>query len=412
MGTAIEIIDNINNTGTLYEEVLSEMYSGDELNTMLINTKFLRVNILKAIKDFVDHEKTIFVKEFSDSPIMAYADSERFDYGMPELYTDLAIVREAFTLSKINEHSQIVDSKYPLVLEALNYDDISKESWNDFLDQIHLLYNGEETLEDDRVHKIIVEDVISKLKKWSNVSDAIQKEMIKEYNTIYGIEGYNTATFFQEPLDIISKTYWEKFSFVLTINDYEIYDPANAEWLNIIAEKYFNNGYFDEVVIKMNYFYWHDDFQKIVDWSEQNLRSALVSYRFDTIFKHTEKNRYYDESEAAKYGDSQRQNTMLEEMEMFETRIPVLLEKILTNPQTYGFELNDGYFGMEGNVPGLSLDSDEFNEYKEIVCKIMSITPFAEDDDSFMKVFREPEKKVFICMKKTDNTTSGIITNQ
>jgi Fe-S cluster biosynthesis and repair protein YggX len=412
MGTAIEIIDNINNTGTLYEEVLSEMYSGDELNTMLINTKFLRVNILKAIKDFVDHEKTIFVKEFSDSPIMAYADSERFDYGMPELYTDLAIVREAFTLSKINEHSQIVDSKYPLVLEALNYDDISKESWNDFLDQIHLLYNGEETLEDDRVHKIIVEDVISKLKKWSNVSDAIQKEMIKEYNTIYGIEGYNTATFFQEPLDIISKTYWEKFSFVLTINDYEIYDPANAEWLNIIAEKYFNNGYFDEVVIKMNYFYWYDDFQKIVDWSEQNLRSALVSYRFDTIFKHTEKNRYYDEAEAAKYGDSQRQNTMLEEMEMFETRITVLLEKILTNPQTYGFELNDGYFGMEGNVPGLSLDSDEFNEYKEIVCKIMSITPFAEDDDSFMKVFREPEKKVFICMKKTDNTTSGIITNQ
>lgn len=400
MGKAIEVIDQIDNTGTLYEEVLSDMYSGDMLNTMLINTKFLRVNILRAIKNFVDVEKSVFVKEFSHNPIMIYADSENYNYDMPELVTDLAIVEEAFSLSKINEHAQLVPSKYPLVLEALNPNNVSKETWNDFLDEIYLNYNGDDdNYSDDRVHKIVFEDVLDALKLWRNISNPQVKDMIKDYNSLYGIQGYDTNTFWQEPLDLIAKNYWEKFSFALTINDYEIYDPESDELLDVVAEKYFNNGYFDEVVIKINYFYWHDNFDKIVEWSEKNLKSALVSYRFDTLFKHTEKNRYYDEAEAAKYGDTQRQNSMQEEMDMFETRFPVLVEKILTNPQTYGFELKDGYFGKEGNVPGLSLDSDEFEAYKEVVCKIMHISPFAEDDDSFMIIFREPEKRVFVCMK-------------
>lgn len=407
MGNTIEVIDQIDNTGTLYEEVLSNMYSGDELDTMLINTKFLRVNILKAIKDFVDHEQTIFIKEFSDNPIMIYSDTTNYDYGLPELTTDLVIVKKAFSLAKILEHANSVPAKYPLVLEALNPDDISDYSWDKFLDEIYLAYNSEDGFDDDRVYKIVVEDIITTLKKWSNISDTVTKEMIKEYNESYGITEYVTETFWQEPLAHISKKYWEKFSFVLTINDYDIYNPENEAYLNMIADKYFNNGYFDEVVIKINYFYWYDDFQKIVEWSEKNLRSALVSYRFDTIFKHTEKNRYFDEAEATKYGDVLRQNTMTEEMEMFETRLPVLLEKILTNPQTYGFELNDGYFGIEGNVPGMALDSDDFEDYKQIICKIMSMSPFANENDNFMKIFREPEKKVFVCIKKEDGTTSS-----
>jgi len=397
MGTPIEVVDIVDNTNTLYSDVLSNLYSGNELNLMLVNTKFLRVNILRTIKNFVDIDKTIFIKEFSDNPIMAYADSSQFDYGMPELTTDLVIVKKALTLAKINEHAQNIPLKYPLVLEALNDVVISKENWNDYLDEIYLNYNDENGY-DDRVYKIIIEDAISTLKKWADISDNDMKENIKTYNALYGIQGYDTNTFWQEPLDLISKAYWEKFSFVLTINDYDIYNSENDELLTTIANRYFDNGYFDEIVIKINYFYWYDDFQKIVDWSAQNLKSALVSYRFNTIFQ-PDKNRYFDDEEASKYDDVQRHNTVEEELDMFEQRLPILLEKILTNPQTYGFELEDGYFGREGNVPDLDLNSDDFERYKKIICKIMSKTPFANMNDSFVKIFRDPEKKVFVCMK-------------
>lgn len=409
MADIIETVDNIDNTGTLYEDVLSQIYSGDELNNMLTNTKFLRINILKIIKDFVEHEKSILIKEFSDNPIMSYNDSANFNVKFAELSTDLVIIKNATSLEIINAENQSIPEKYPLVLEALNYTNIKKDSWDVFLDTIYTTFNKTESFIDDKVHKIIIEDIITLFKNWSNTDDTITKEMIKAYNLSQGINEYNKDTFFQEPLHFISKNYWEKFSFVLTINDYDIYNQDNEHFLNIIAEKYFNNGYFDEVVIKINYFYWFDDFQKLVDWSEQNLKSALVSYRFDTIFNNT-KNRYYNIAEATKYNDIQRKNTILEEMEMFETRLPIFLNKILSNPQTYGFELNNGYFGKEGNIPNLSINSSEFNEYKDIICKIMSESPLADTNDSFVQVFREPEKKIFACIKKSDGTTESEIT--
>ena len=396
METTFEIVDEKDNTGTLYDEVLSKMYTGDELDLMFINTKFLRAYILRGIKDFVDKESVVFIKEFSDKPIMAYTNDNETNHKNSMLYTDLVIVKQAFDLQTISEHAQSINQKYPLVLEALDVDNLSKESWNDFLDEIHLLYNN--TPDGDRVYKIVIEDVISIFEKYKNIDNKKIKEMVKNYNSLYGIEEYDVNTFWQEPLYLISKNYWEKFSFVLTINDYEIYDSANEEYLDIIAEKYFNNGYFDEIVIKINYFYWYDDFQKIIDWTERNLKSALVSYRLDTIFNHTEKNRYYNETEAIKYGDTQRQNTMFEELNMFKERIPILIQQVLKNPQTYGFELKDGYFGNEGNITELTLDSDKFDKYKEIICELMKISPFKNSNENIVKVFIESEKKVFVCI--------------
>ena len=392
MGT-IQTIDNVDNTGTLYEDVLIDLYGADA-DIMLTNTKFLRVNILKAIKNFVQHEKTICIKEFSTAPIMTYATNDKFNFVNPELTTDLVIIPQAFHLADINNVIKNMTHKFPLVLEALNTDSVTKEMWDNYLDSIYTSYNDSET----EVHKIIIEDVVSLLQKWNNIDNQQQKDMIKAYNAEFNIS-YDTNTFWQEPLNLISKNYWDKFSFVLTINDYDIYDDNVSDYLNVISEKYFNNGYFDEVVIKMNYFYWFDDFQKIVKWSEQNLKSALVSYRFDTIFTNDVKNRYFDETEAAKYNDTLRHNTIEEELEMFQTRLPILTEKILTNPQTYGFELKNGYFGAEGNIVDLTLDSDKFNEYKDMACKILNLSPFTRQNDNFVRVFREPDKKIFVCIK-------------
>ncbi len=278
MGDTVQLVDNVDNTNTLYEDVLIPMY-GDDAGIMLTNTKFLRINILKAIKDFVEHEKTIYIKEFSNTPIMIYATSDEYNYeSATELTTDLVIIPNALSLATINDTINNMPVKFPLVLEALNTTAFTKEIWDDYLDEIYLNYSDS----NPEVHKIIINDGVALLQRWSDIEDTEQKDMIKAYNAEFDIS-YDTDTFWQEPLDLISKHYWEKFSFSLMINDYEIYDDSVSEYLDIIAEKYFNNGYFDEIVIKINYFYWYDNFQKIVDWSEQNLKSALVSINTFTL---------------------------------------------------------------------------------------------------------------------------------
>jgi len=399
MGTTIFFIDEIDNTGTLYEEVITQLYAEEMWDIVLINTKFLRSSILKLIKEFIDHEDTIFIKEFSDNPPMIYDDDSRFDFCIEEISTDFIIVREAFNLSKVDEENNNIDEKYALVLEALNTDIITTQNWDNYLNTLFLNYSGE-GIQSPRVQKIVIEDVIQVFEKWRNEENILINEMIEEYVVNHDLT-YDENTSWQEPFYLISKNNWEKFSFVLTINDYDIYNEDNEDYLNLIAEKYFNTGYFDEIVIKMNYLYWHDNYQKIVDWSEQNLRSALVSYRFDTLFSNTIKNRYYDEEEASFFGDIQRQNSMEEEIQMFAERLPIFREKILTNPQTYGFELEGGYFGQEGNIPNLVLGSEEFDDYKNVICNTLAISPFAKLNDTFTIIFREPKKTFFICVRGT-----------
>jgi len=388
----VQIIDEVDNSDTLYEDILVPTYGVENADQMLINTKFLRANILNAIKTFADKEKTIFIKEFIKDPIMIYATDNHYDYESANiLTTDMVVIPEAIDIETIETQNNKLIKQFPLMIEGLNNKSITKVDWDEYLDT---LYNSE--LE---IHKIVIEDAVDILKKWNNTDNTDQKEMIKSYNSEFNIS-YNKDTFWQEPLDLISKNYWKKLSFVLTINDYDLYDDNNQDYLNVIAEKYFNSGYFDEIVIKINYFYWFDNFQKIIDWTQHNLRSALVSYRFNTIFSNNTKNRYYNDMEAEKFDDIQRKNTILEELEMFETRLPILVDKILINPQTYGFELEGGYFGKEGNIPNVSLESDKFKDYKDIICKILNMSPFSRPNDNIVRIFRDADdKKTFFCLK-------------
>ncbi len=391
MGT-IQTIEEIDNTGTLYEEVLLDEY-GEEADVMLVNTKFIRAYILKTIKEFVEHEDVACVKEFSTEPTMIYATDPNYNYeGIEKLTTDMVIVPNATKRITIQNILDTQEVAYPLVVEALNKIDISALSWDSHIDDLLDVYNK------DEVRKVIIEDVVALLTSWNDTT-AITKDMIKEYNANYDIS-FNSETYYQEPLDLISKKYWEKLSFILTINDYDIYNE-DSTYLDIIADKYFNNGYFDEIVIKINYFYWHDNFEKIVTWSQENLKSALVSYRFDTIFSNNNKNRYYDEAEALKYNDELRPNTIEEEIEMFEVRLPIFLDAILVNPQTFGFELNGGYFGNEGFIPGVSPGNEAFDIYKDITCKTLAANPFAQHNDNISRVFADADsgRQIFFCMK-------------
>ncbi|RLC46544.1 MAG: hypothetical protein DRH57_05920 [Candidatus Cloacimonadota bacterium] len=393
--STVQIVENVDNTGTLYQEVLLTTF-GEEADSMLINTKFLRAYILKMIKEFVEIEDVACVKEFSTEPIMIYATDDSFNYeGVESITTDLVIVNNALLKSDIQA---VLDSQpiaYPLVVEALSVNDISTESWDNYLDDLILSFSN------DIVRKVIVEDGVFLLKSWSNI-DAPTKDLIKEYNADHDID-FDINTFFEEPLSFISKKYWEELSFVLTINDYDIYSD-DTKYLDIISERYFNNGYFDEIVIKINYFYWHDDFEKIVQWTQENLKSTLVSYRFDTIFSNTTKNRYFDDTEALKYNDILRKNTVEEEIYMFEERLPLFLNAILINPQTFGFELVGGYFGNEGFLPNIHPDSEEYDVYKDITCKTIAANPFATFNDNIVRIFNTEEfgKQYFFCMKTNE----------
>lgn len=393
--STVQIVENVDNTGTLYQEVLIPVY-GDDADSMLINTKFLRAYILKMIKDFVEVEDVACVKEFSTEPTMIYATDPSFNYeGVESITTDLVIVNNALLKSDIQT---VLDSQplaYPLVVEALSIDDISTESWDNYLDDLILSFSN------DVVRKVIVEDGVFLLKSWSDI-EAPTKDLIKEYNAEHDTS-FDINTFYEEPLSFISKKYWEDLSFVLTINDYDIYDE-DTKYLDIISERYFNNGYFDEIVIKINYFYWHDNFEKIVKWTQENLKSTLVSYRFDTIFSNTTKNRYFDETEALKYNDVLRQNTIEEEIYMFEERLPLFLNAILVNPQTFGFELVGGYFGNEGFLPNMSPNSEEYDIYKDITCKTIAANPFAAFNDNIVRIFNTEEfgKQYFFCMKTNE----------
>ena len=388
----VQVIENVDNTNTLYEDILIPKYNTNA-DEMLVNTKFLRSNILKMIKDFVESEDIMCIKEFSTAPTMVYATDPSFNYeGSEKITTDLVIVPNAFSRIKVQDALDNRQVPYPLVVEALSRTNISSLQWDSYLEDLIDVYST------DEVRKVIIEDVVALLKLWDDTS-ADTKDMIKDYNATFDVS-FNVDTYYQEPLYLVSKKYWEDLSFILTINDYDIYD-TDTKYLDIISEKYFNNGYFDEVVIVINYFYWYDDFAKIVEWSKVNLKSALVSYRFNTIFSNTEKNRYYSEEEAIKYGDTLRQNTVEEELEMFETRLPILLEKVLTNPQTFGFELKDGYFGKEGDAINIEHGTDAYNNYEEIMCKTIEMNPFVKSNDSIVRVFNNNgERQLMYCIKK------------
>lgn len=395
MSQSIFSIDNIDNTNTLFENVIKKNYPEDEWDSVLIKTKFLRNSILKTIKKFIESQGTVCLKEFSDNPPMIYDDPNKFNLGIKEIATDFIIVKNAYNLLKINQENSKIHEKYSLAIEALNPNGVSKTSWDNLLDDIYLNYGGDD-VGTQRVQKIVIENTIDTLKKWRDTSNTVIKDMIRSYNHSHGIKIYDPKTFWQQPIELISKNFWEKFSFILTINDYELYDESNTEYLNVISDKYFNNGYFDEVVIKINYFYWYDNYQKIIDWTTKNLKSALVSYRLDTMFSN--KNRYYNDAQAMLYGDVQRKNSIEEELVMFDEKLPILLNQILKNPQTYGFELEGGYFGSEGFMP-VAVDSDKFELFKNTMCKTLDNSPFARTNDYF-KITAENPKRIFFCLKR------------
>jgi hypothetical protein len=396
MTNTIYYIDKIDNNETLFKSMIEQNYPYELWDLYLTNTKVLRNYILEMIVKYVDHEGEVVVKEFSDVPPMIYDDLNKFKFGIPEISTNTIIVNKALTISTIEAVNSKFDAKYSLMVEALDTTNISTKSWNNYLDELYIHYC--ENRLNARITKIVVEDTISVLTKWDTNTNI--KDKIKAYFPEQGIV-FDSNTYWKLPLSHISKTYWEKFSFVLTINDYDFYDPAKEKYLDCIANELFDKGCFDEIVITMNYWYWADNYKKIMDWTKNNVKSVLISYRLNTIFDIT-KNRYFNNEQATHYNDYQRKNTPSEIIEMYKNQLPVFLNSILENPQTYGFELKGGYFGREGNVPQPSTQSDEFTDYKDHVYSNLVTSPFANLNDNSVVVFRESNVKVFTCVKQLE----------
>lgn len=319
----------------IFNDVLKPQF-GDNSIEVLLNTIELRAYLITFIKNFVASEQAITIKENLKKPLMDF-DTSKNEFA--EFKTDIAFCDKIYSLQDLNELISGHNFDFSIEVEALDTDNVSQESWDTYLDNIVLYYTGDV---ENKVEKIFIPDILNLFRTWSDTTNTDQKAMLKAYNASNNIE-YNTDTFWFEPIKHISAKYWKKLSFTTSINDYEIYSMTDDKFMKSLEEVCFSDGFFDEIIININYLYWGDDFKKLIDWTKNNLKSSLVTLNFKTILSEPS-DRYFSEEEANFFNDTMRKNTMEEELEMYRTRLPILLNTFLTNPQSYGVKFEEGYF--------------------------------------------------------------------
>ena len=98
MSQSIFSIDNIDNTNTLFENVIKKNYPTDEWDSVLIKTKFLRNSILKTIKKFIESQGTVCLKEFSDNPEITSIVFDSFSAYTEMLLSECRIGKKGFDI--------------------------------------------------------------------------------------------------------------------------------------------------------------------------------------------------------------------------------------------------------------------------------------------------------------------------
>lgn len=378
------------NTNTLFSNVLEPSF-GSDTEQILINTRIARSYILSAIKQFIDSEKQCNIREWYGVPNMDYTTYAGFNYSIKELKTDEFIVPFEQNIAAMCAKMRF--AKLPVSIDPFDFSEISQSNFDE---RLATCFNTTDT----NIIKIFINDAVSKLSNLKN-GDSATQEQIANYLLSKNIElsGFNTEELWSLPLKLLAEENWMRSAFALVINDYEIYDSATSDFVLELGEKFYDNGYFDEVIIKINYLYWFDDFKKITQFVKEHFHSTLVSFRLDTIMP-ISSNRYYSESVAMLYGDTMRQNTEEEELLMYQTRYNVLISEILKNNQSYGFELSGGYFGKEGEPPSVFSDDITYSRFRELTCELLEANCFVNPGEGVMKKFDNASKKLFVCLKK------------
>lgn len=385
--------DNVNNTGTLFDNILSKSYPPNLVNRVLLNTLLIRNQLLNLAKKIIEKHETIQIKEFYDVPPMIYDDAEKFHACINELSTDSLIVKSCFNMKTLRDADNKVSKKYSLVIEALDFENITSEKWNAFLDEIHTIFY-DENAPSQRVSTITIENIIPSLKKISDSTQPKYKAMVEAYLKSISVI-VDPKFYWIQPLTQTTIRYWEKFSFSIVLNDRDIYEESNKIYLDTIIHRLFNNGFVDELVIVMNHVMWFDNYQKILDFLKM-IDYCKISFRFQTIIPNNDKYRYANEYQAKLHKDYQRKNTIEEEMLMYEQKIPIFMEKIISDERINGIELEGGYFGKEGFIPNLKYDSKEFNDFKKVFSKILKTSPFTKPNDTIEISFNKPKKIKYV----------------
>jgi len=392
-------MENVDNSNTLYANVIVKKYPPDLWAKTLNNTKILRNLLIHTIKLFVDKNFDAIIKEFSSEPPSAYDFSSSEIVGLREISTDFLIIKNALTLDLIDSSIKNISEKYLFAVEALNYENISLQSWDTYLNSLAFFYgeiNGMSSTS-PRISKIYIDNIITILKKWNDSKNSKFKLSVEKYILDKKIISENTPAW-GIPFASISDSHWEHFSFTLSINDFEIYDDTNKIYLDYIAKQLFLNGFFEEIVIIINHFFWGDNFLKLFKWLNDNMSGVLVSFRFKTISS-INKNIFLQQN-LNKYNQNLFMAGNQEEIATIESRLPNFLNQILDGSfNTYGFEFDGGYFGNEGYLPMLDLNTAQFEEYKSIIKKTLNTNPFGTINDDFTILFNSPTESKFICLK-------------
>lgn len=388
---------NLNNKNTLYEDIIKPNVAPDLCSKTLNNTKILRNLILSMIKDFIKEFKTVKIKEFSNRPPMIYDYSANINDILSELTTDNIIVNNAFTQDIIEHCNKNFDEKYVFSVEALDMNNVSVARWDSYLNELFFYYGnlGQESIH-SRVSQIIIENTITSLKKW-RMNEGIFKPMVETY--LHDKQVFkNDFSYWESPLIEISKSHWEKFSFAIVIQDYEIYSYLeNKFFLDYISDKLIKFGMIEEIIVQINHFFWKDDLQTIFNWLEKNTHIS-ISFRIMTV-SNIDKNTYLRNNKNV-FDTSLIISDNVEELEFMSKKLPLFLYNIIQkNIFVCGFELKGGYFGREGHIPNMLLGSEEFDKYKDIIKKILNTSPFGTINDDFSILFDKPIDTKFICLR-------------
>jgi len=362
---------------TLLDDIIKPRYN-DEMKSgeILLSTLVLRSELIK-ITSRIGTDKPIIIREFDNNPLSS----------LKTIKSSEVIINQGFSLEKITKNIYSL----PLMVEALDFNNVSSASWDDY---IETLYNFSNNSDSNKIETLVINDVFKTFDEIRN--DNILKEKIKRYNSEKNIV-FDSSKFWYQSTQYIIEKYWEKFSFAITINDYDIYYGDKTIKLSI-EEELLNNGFLNEIIIKINYLSWVDNFKTLFDWIS-SLNDVLVSFRFETIFDNKNRLKYY-EQEADKHNLKNDYNSIEEEANLIINKVPILKDLIVSNDYSYALDFIGGYFGNEGFIKTEFEEKDDFELYKNLACKFMNSVSYDLGHINFTLNTINGKESYVCCTKK------------
>ena len=280
--------------------------------------------------EFIKKRHYLYIKEF-------YYNEKNNYFNNQKVLTDY---KDILPKSIITNISNLTNTQYNIKhsLELGFDNNFNKDNLDLNIDEQVKNFNG---------NNIIFSDIINIFKKWKNYNNELINDKLKLYLDKHDKE-YNIHDFWYFPFIKLQKDNWKYKLLSLVINDYDLIEESNNKFKQLIIDKFFNNGYINELVIDLNYFFW-DNFDFINDFIKQT-NTMVLSFRINLI--PSERNKFYKQNIKMTKDDFYKINDQLKKL--------ILENKSIFN----GLEIKNGYIGYYDEYSSLDLlTKNEFYDY-------------------------------------------------